>query len=66
MRRRRRHELPTSGWLGVELDMTAAAPGGLDDAELVEAIVGFDRMASWALARQAALLAEFARRRPRC
>jgi hypothetical protein len=35
----------------------------LDDAELVEAIVGFDRMASWASARQAALIAEFARRR---
>jgi hypothetical protein len=31
---------------------------------LIDAVIGFDRVASWASARQAALLAEFARRRP--
>ncbi|HEX2301105.1 MAG TPA: DUF222 domain-containing protein, partial [Pseudonocardiaceae bacterium] len=39
-------------------------PARLSDAELIDAVVGFDRLASWALARQARLLAEFARRRP--
>jgi hypothetical protein len=34
------------------------------DTELVEAVVGFERMASWVGARQSELLAEFARRRP--
>ncbi|MGH3932391.1 MAG: DUF222 domain-containing protein, partial [Pseudonocardiaceae bacterium] len=36
----------------------------LSDADLIDTIVGFDRIASWASARQARLLAEFARRRP--
>jgi len=39
-------------------------PAALSDAELIEAVVGWDRLASWAQARQARLLAEFARRRP--
>ena len=34
------------------------------DATLIEAMVGFDRVASWAAARQARLLAELAARRP--
>jgi hypothetical protein len=50
--------------LALELDSSVAAPGGLDDADLVEAMVAFDRVASWAAARQARVLAEFARRRP--
>lgn len=53
-----------SGWLALELDVGSADPGLAEDAELIEAIVAFDRQVSWAQARQARLLAEFARRRP--
>src|SRR5882672_4405558 len=53
-----------SGWLAREVDIALADPGVVDDAELIEAIVAFDRQVSWAQARQARLLAEFARRRP--
>ncbi|MDQ2788385.1 MAG: HNH endonuclease [Actinomycetota bacterium] len=53
-----------SGWLALELDQGCADPGGLSDAELIEGIIGFDHLASWAGARQAVLLAQFARRRP--
>ena len=53
-----------SGWLAFELDQSLDAPGRLSDAELIEAVIGFDRVASWAQAKQAELLAEFARRRP--
>ncbi|MGH3906507.1 MAG: DUF222 domain-containing protein [Pseudonocardiaceae bacterium] len=54
-----------SGWLGLELDHATADPAVLSDATLIDTIVGFDRVASWASARQAGLLAEFDRRRPR-
>jgi hypothetical protein len=57
-------KVPTSGWLGVELDLATDRPAAMSDAELVEAVVGFERMASWVGARQSELLAEFARRRP--
>jgi len=53
-----------SGWLALELDQGTANPAALSDADLIEGIVGFERVASWAQARQAGLLAEFARRRP--
>ncbi len=53
-----------SGWAALELDQATGDPAGLSDAELIETIVGFDRVASWAGARQARLLAEFTRRRP--
>jgi hypothetical protein len=53
-----------SGWLALDLDTATADPAQLTDHTLIEAIVGFDRLASWALARQARLLAELARRRP--
>jgi hypothetical protein len=53
-----------SGWLALELDQVTADPARLSDADLIDTIVGFDRVTSWAAARQAALLAEFARRRP--
>ena len=53
-----------SGWLALELEQSTADPARLSDTELIDTIVGFDRIASWASARQAALLAEFARRRP--
>jgi hypothetical protein len=53
-----------SGWLALELDQTTADPAVLGDAELVDAVVGFERLTAWAAARQARLLAEFARRRP--
>ncbi|MGH3906693.1 MAG: DUF222 domain-containing protein [Pseudonocardiaceae bacterium] len=52
-----------SGWVALELDHATADPAGLSDATLIDAIVGFDRVSSWASARQAGLLAEFARRR---
>ncbi|MGH3614552.1 MAG: DUF222 domain-containing protein [Pseudonocardia sp.] len=53
-----------SGWLAVELDTATTDVSVLDDGEVVEGIVGFDRLVSWAAARQSRLLAEFARRRP--
>ena len=53
-----------SGWLALDLDSATADPGRLPDDTLIEAMVGFDRLASWAAARQARLLAELARRRP--
>ncbi len=53
-----------SGWLALELDQSSADPAALSDADLIEGIVGFERVTSWAQARQAGLLAEFAWRRP--
>jgi hypothetical protein len=53
-----------SGWLALDLDTATDDPASLDDATLVEAMVGFDRVASWAAARQARLFAELAARRP--
>lgn len=54
-----------SGWLALEVD-AATGDGGvsLDDTDLVDAVIALDRLAGWASARQARLLAEFARRRP--
>ena len=57
-------QMRPSGWLALELDTSTLDVESLDDREVVDAIVGFDRVASWASARQARLLAEFARRRP--
>ncbi|MGH8921776.1 MAG: DUF222 domain-containing protein, partial [Actinomycetes bacterium] len=57
-------ECVPSGWSALELDHGTADPGGLSDSALIDAVIGFDRIASWASARQARLLAEFARRRP--
>ena len=53
-----------SGWLALDLDSATADPARLSDDTLIEAMVGFDRLGSWAAARQARLLAELARRRP--
>ncbi|MGB8994025.1 MAG: DUF222 domain-containing protein [Pseudonocardiaceae bacterium] len=53
-----------SGWLALELDHGTVDPERLSDAELIDTVVDFERVAAWAGARQAALLAEFARRRP--
>lgn len=53
-----------SGWLALELEHSTADTSLLADDALIEAIVGFDRVSSWALARQSRLLAEFLRRRP--
>ena len=52
-----------SGWLGVELDQYFSDPSALSDPALVDAIVGFERLAAWAQARQARLIAELAARR---
>ena len=48
----------------IGLDAATTEPATLSDAGLIEGIVGFERLAGWAQARQARLLAEFARRRP--
>ena len=53
-----------SGWLALELDQGCVDPTALSDVELIEGIIGFGHVASWAGGRQATLLAEFARRRP--
>jgi len=53
-----------SGWLALDLDSATADPARLADDTLIEAMIGFDRIGSWAAARQARLLAELARRRP--
>ena len=53
-----------SGELALDLDLSTADPAGLSDESLVEAIIGFDRLTSWAAARQARLLDELAARRP--
>ncbi len=53
-----------SGWLALDLDSATTDPARLSDDTLIEAMIGFDRLASWAAARQARLLAELARRRP--
>jgi hypothetical protein len=53
-----------SGWLALELDHGTVDPERLSDAELIDTVAGFERVAVWAGARQAALLAEFAHRRP--
>ncbi|MFZ0122111.1 MAG: DUF222 domain-containing protein [Pseudonocardiaceae bacterium] len=53
-----------SGWLALELDQGTVDTVRLSDAELIDTMVGFERVVAWAGARQAALLAEFARRRP--
>ncbi|HSL09358.1 MAG TPA: DUF222 domain-containing protein [Pseudonocardiaceae bacterium] len=50
--------------MALELDHSTADPARLSDAALIDTVIGFDRIASWASARQARLLAEFARRRP--
>ena len=55
---------PPSGWLALDLDSATTDPARLSDDTLIEAMVGFDRVGSWAAARQARLLAELARRRP--
>jgi hypothetical protein len=57
-------DVEPSGWLALELDSGTADPATMSDTHLIDAIVGFDRVGSWAAARQARLLAEFARRRP--
>ncbi len=53
-----------SGIAALELDVDTGDPAGLSDAQLIDAMVGFERQAAWAQARQARIVAEFARRRP--
>ncbi|WP_219412528.1 DUF222 domain-containing protein [Pseudonocardia nigra] len=52
------------GLLALDVDSSTADPAVMSDASLVDGIIGFDRLVAWAQARQARLLAEFARRRP--
>jgi hypothetical protein len=53
-----------SGLFAWELDSDAGDVAGLSDAQLIDTVAGFERLTGWAQARQARLLAEFARRRP--
>jgi hypothetical protein len=53
-----------SGFFALEIDSDTGVEVGLSDAQLIDAVVGFERLTGWAQARQARLLAEFARRRP--
>jgi hypothetical protein len=53
-----------SGWLAVDLDASTADPRVLSDAQLVDAMAGFGRVATWAQARQSRVVAELDRRRP--
>jgi hypothetical protein len=53
-----------SGFFALEIDADTDVEAGLSDAQLIDAVVGFERLTGWAQARQARLLAEFARRRP--
>jgi hypothetical protein len=53
-----------SGLFALEIDSDTRCEAGLSDAQLIDAMVGFERLAAWAEARQARVLAEFARRRP--
>ncbi|WP_300009964.1 DUF222 domain-containing protein, partial [Pseudonocardia sp.] len=55
-------DTPPSGVFAAELDFATGHPAALSDAELVDAVVGYERLAAWAAARQAAVLAEFAAR----
>ncbi len=52
------------GYAALELQSATRHPTELTDAEVIEAIRGYDHVASWAAARQARMLAEFAHRRP--
>ena len=52
------------GYAALELQSATRHPTQLTDAEVIEAIRGYDHVASWAAARQARMLAEFAHRRP--
>ncbi|MHA6615726.1 HNH endonuclease signature motif containing protein [Pseudonocardia sp. DLS-67] len=53
-----------SGLFALEIDTDTCDEAGLSDAQLIDAITGFERVVGWAEARQARLLAEFAHRRP--
>jgi hypothetical protein len=53
-----------SGVFALEIDSDTRCEAGLTDTQLIDAMVGFERLAGWAEARQARVLAEFARRRP--
>jgi len=53
-----------SGLFALEIDADTRCAAGLSDAQLIDAMVGFERLAAWAEDRQARILAEFARRRP--
>ncbi len=44
--------------------LSATQPHGLSSFDLLEAIAGWERLVAWAQARQAEVIAEFARRRP--
>lgn len=56
-------QIVPSGWLAVELDTRYDDPSTLDDASVIDALVGYERLVGWAQARQARLMAELDARR---
>ena len=52
------------GDAAVAAEYTATDPTALTDAELVDTIIGFDRLARWVHGNRARLISEFAHRRP--
>lgn len=53
---------PGAGLAGA---LAAVVPAGLEDADLIEAMREWERLAAWVAAGQLAVIAELARRRPR-
>jgi hypothetical protein len=49
---------------GTAAVLDRAVPGGLSSHDLLEGVAGWEQLISWAHARQAEMVAEFARRRP--
>ena len=56
--------VPPCGDAAVPAEHTAADPRVLTDAELLDTIVGFERLARWVHGNRARLISEFAHRRP--
>lgn len=56
-------EVAPSGFSALELDIATGEPGALSDVQVLDGVVGLDRVVAWAQARQARLLAEFLERR---
>ena len=53
------------GGPGLAGALAAVSPADVDDWDLIEVMRGWERLASWVAAGQLAVIAEFARRRPR-
>lgn len=61
---RRLADMAPGAGSALEVEQALADTDSVNDAELVDAITGVERLARWAAGVQAELVAEFARRRP--